>query len=168
MKIEMNTVYNFPTEKHEDDFLKQAEKQEIKWTWGIRATGLRKWNNEKHCIRTGVNNLAGHDSKNYYKNSYPQLPIIEWKLGFTKADMQVGQMYKTRNGRICTWHMEDVGYYANDLTWNGNGPQEDIIEVYPLNITPIWKRPEPKYRVKTELTKEQAEKLGLEFCEVVE
>lgn len=94
-----------------------------------------------------------------------QLKLVK---SFTKSDMQVGQMYKTRNGRICTWRMEDVGYYANDLTWNGNGPQEDVIEVYPFPLTPIWKREEPKYRVKTELTKEQAEKLGLEFCEVVE
>lgn len=96
-----------------------------------------------------------------------QLELVKPK-SFTKADMQIGQIYKTKNGRICTWSMEDTGYYDKNLKWCGSGSQEDIIEVYPLNITPIWKREEPKYRVKTELTKEQAEKLGMELCEEVE
>ena len=167
MKIEMNTVYNFPTEKHGDDFLNQADMQGIRWAWGNCATDFRKWNNEKHCIRTGVNNLAGHDSKKYYENRYPELPIIEWQIGFTKADMQIGQIYKTRDGEVHQWTRSDV----QDVRWHNeyNRPlNDDIMEVYPLNLTPVWKRPEPKYRAKTELTKEQAEKLGLEFCEVVE
>lgn len=97
-----------------------------------------------------------------------QLELVKPK-NFTKADMQIGQLYLQTNGCVYQWR-EDEDFYNDNLCYTYNGdrtPDYDIIEVYPMQITPIWKRSEPKYRVKTELTKEQAEKLGLEFCEVI-
>jgi len=93
-----------------------------------------------------------------------QLELVKTK-GFTKADMQLGQPYKVRNGNMMFWEKSEPSYNDN-LEWSF-GKQYDVVEVYLLKTTPIWKREEPKYRVKTELTKEQAEKLGLEFCEEV-
>lgn len=94
-----------------------------------------------------------------------QLELV--KASFTKADMQIGQAYKMRNGVKLDWERSDVDYYTDDLKCKDDSPQYDVAEVYHFSPTPIWKREEPKYRVKTELTKEQAEKLGLEFCEEV-
>ena len=168
MKIEMNTIYHLPTRELEDDFLKQAEKQELLWN-GRNPTKTKLWSNckEEYCIVVRAGQLDGWCDKAWFEAT-SSLPIIEWKIGFTKADMQVGQLYKTRNGRICTWSMEDKNtYYSKTPQWGGSGSGADIIEVYPFPLTPIWKREEPKYKVKTELTKEQAEKLGLEFCEEV-
>lgn len=94
-----------------------------------------------------------------------QLELV--KASFTKANMRIGQIYKTRDGEVWEWTKDDVA----NLRWHNEYHyplSEDIIEVYPFPLTPIWKREEPKYRVKTELTKEQAEKLGLEFCEMIE
>ena len=162
MKIEMNTIYHLPTQAHEDDFLKQA------WLQGYNATEVRKWRDEIYCVRTDHHNSAGHDKKGFYERVYPQLPIIEWKIGFTKKDMQIGQAYKMKNGVKLDWDKSDIDYYTDDLKCKDGSPQYDVVEVYHFSLTPIWKREEPKYRVKTELTKEQAEKLGLEFCEVVE
>ena len=167
MKIEMNTIYHLPTQAHEDDFLKQAEKQGFEWAAGQKATSESYWNNGEYCIRTKERYLAGHESKSPYERTFPNLPIIEWKIGFTKADMQIGQAYKLRNGVKLDWDKSDIDYYTDDLKCKDGSPQYDVVEVYHFSLTPIWKRPEPKYRVKTELTKEQAEKLGLEFCEEV-
>ena len=169
MKIEMNTIYHLPTQSHEDDFLKQAEKQGLPW-WGNlgNATCFKSWRNANSCVRVSENRLAGYDLKSFYKREYPQLPIIEWELGFTKADMQIWQAYKIRNGVKLDWDKSDIDYYTDDLKCKDGSPQYDVVEVYHFSLTPIWKREEPKYRVKTELTQEQAEKLGLEICEVVE
>ena len=166
MKIEMNTIYHLPTQAHEDDFLKQAEKQGLPW-WGNlgNATCFKSRRNANSCVRVSENRLAGYDLKSFYKREYPQLPIIEWKLGFTKKDMQIGQAYKMINRQIQDWIQYDFNTYDDDLTIDNGFHPCNIVEVYPFPLTPIWKRPEPKYRAKTELTKEQAEKLGLEFCE---
>lgn len=96
-----------------------------------------------------------------------QLELVKVKE-FSKADMQIGQAFKTRCGSVLSWEGRMPEYYKDDLTDFDSDTAMDIIEVYPFNLTPIWKREEPKYRVKTELNKEQAEKLGLEFCEVIE
>ena len=170
MKIEMNTVYHLPTQAHEDDFLKQADKQGVAWSpyLGTGKAPRPRTNGFDH-IRVGNNVLAGYDRKPFYKSVYPDLPTIEWKLGFAKADMQIGQPYKMRNEAMGHWDKEDSVDYDDNLKWGvSRNSDYDIVEVYPFSNTPIWKREEPKYRVKTELTKEQAEKLGLEFCEVVE
>lgn len=165
MKIEMNTIYHLPTRELEDDFLKQAEEQGLTWSSGTRATKKKFWNNEEHCISV-LDDKLGYSRKSFYEYAYPKFPIIEWKLGFTKADMQIGQLYKVSCGGVGTWRESDGARYADDLKANYSNIF-DVVEVYPLNLTPIWKREEPKYKVKTELTKEQAEKLGLEFCEEV-
>ena len=169
MKIEMNTIYHLPTQELENDFLRQADEQEITWDYGQRATTIKQLERYKkdYCIRVEDGRLGGFSEKSWYETT-SSLPIIEWKLGFTKADMQIGQVYKLRNGVKLDWEKSDIDYYTDDLKCKDGSPQYDIIEIYPLNLTPIWKRPEPKYRVKTELTKEQAEKLGLEFCEEAE
>ena len=166
MKIEMNTIYHLPTQAHEDDFLKQAEKRNLRWGGDAKATKNKHWSTykEEHCILVGNGRLSGWDCKSYFKGRYSN-PIIEWKIGFTKADMQIGQTYLQVNGLTHRWSESDNLNYLEDLTFKTNNHDYDVVEVY--GITPIWKRPEPKYRVKTELTKEQAEKLGLEFCEEV-
>jgi len=170
MKIEMNTIYHLPTQELEDDFLKQADKQGIRWSvTNSRADVESHWNSHhvNYCVDTDDND--GHlryGNKKVYEKYFSTTPIIKWQIGFTKADMQIGQYYKMRNGNMMFWTQQESGYNENLECESSN--VWDIIEVYPMEITPIWKRSEPKYRVKTELTKEQAEKLGLEFCEEVE
>ena len=169
MRIEMNTIYHLPTQAHEDDFLKQAEKQGVTWSPSFGdGTVPKPWSNGFNFIRVNNNFLAGCDKKPFYESVYPGLLIIEWKIGFTKADMQIGQAYKMINRQIQDWTQDDFNTYDDDLTIDNGFHPRNIVEVYPFPLTPIWKREEPKYRVKTELTKEQAEKLGLELCEVVE
>ena len=166
----MNTIYHLPTQAHEDDFLKQAENQGVTWSPNLGNRVVQKpWSNGFDFIRVNNNFLAGYDKKPFYEDRFPELPIIEWKLGFTKADMQIGQAYKMRNGVKLDWEKSDIDYYTDDLKHKFYY-DFDIIEVYPLNIiTLIWKREEPKkYRVKNELTQGQAEKLGLDLCEVIE
>lgn len=170
MKIEMNTIYHLPTRAHEDDFLKQAEKQGLLWLGRLgNATCFKPWRNANSCIRVNDNRLAGYDIKSFYERKCLHLPIIEWKIGFSKADMQIGQVYKVKGDMVYQWSKTDIDYYSNDLTVKGcdSAHANNIIEVYPFPPITVWKREEPKYRVKTELTKEQAEKLGLEFCEEV-
>ena len=166
MKIEMNTIYHLPTRELEDEFLKQAEKQELLWN-GRKATETKLWSNckEEYCIVVRDGRLDGWCDKTWFEAT-SSLPIVEWKIGFTKADMQIGQHFKERNGAVCCWTLGHDYYFNDDLT-HITTRKFDIIEVYPMETTPIWKRSEPKYRVKTELTKEQAEKIGLEFCEEV-
>lgn len=169
MKIEMNTIYHLPTQAHEDDFLKQADKQDLRWISGTKATENKRWSSfrEAHCISVTRGRLDGFCNKSWYKGMSSH-PIIEWEIGFSKADMQIGQAFKTRCGSVLSWDGRMPEYYKDDLSDFDSDTSMDIIEVYPFKLTPIWKREEPKYRVKTELTQEQAEKLGLEFCEVIE
>ena len=88
MKIEMNTIYHLPTQAHEDDFLKQADKQGLRWKDSkLRADALRYWSNEIYFIKADLSGLTFGDFQAF-------VPIIEWKIGFTKADMQIGQLYK--------------------------------------------------------------------------
>lgn len=171
MKIKMDTIYHLPTQAHEDDFLKQAEKQGLNWISGKKATENKRWSDfkEDHCVTVARGRLDGYCNKPWYEGM-SSLPIIKWEIGFSKMDMQVGQLYLQVNGSIYQWH-EDEEYYTEDLRYIFNGertPDYDIVEVYPMEITPIWKRPETKYKVKAELTYEQAEKLGLELCEAIE
>lgn len=174
MKIEMNTIYHLPTQAHEQNFLKEADKLGFKWaSTQTRADVESHWGSyeEEYVIYTRDGFLR-YGSKQFYEaNPNNKDNVIEWKINFTKADMQIGQIYRTRDGSVFEWETIDALTY-NDNLFNimlkTHETMLDIIEVYPMETTPIWKRPEPKYRVKTELTKEQAEKLGLEFCEVVE
>lgn len=172
MKIESNTTYHIPTKAHEDNFLKQAEMQGFNWISGSKPTSKSYWEFQKedYTITTELRDFfRGFLSS--IKSRNPE-PIVEWEIGFTKSDMQIGQRYKIRNGESYIWEEGDASYYNDNLchvTFNDHHEELDIIEVYEMTVLPIiWKREEPKYRVKTELTKEQAEKLGLELYEVTE
>lgn len=167
MRIDKNTIYYLPTKKHEEDFLKKAEEQGFEWISGSKPTSKSCFHmfGERYCIFIGDDkNMTCGSRRNDNK-------AIEWKVGFTKSDMQEGQAFKTRNEKIRIWnegqHAKD--YYDN-LMWLTKGCSEfDVIEVYQFPPTPIWKREESKkYRVKNELTQGQAEKLGLDLCEVIE
>lgn len=177
MKIEKNKVYHLPTKKHEEDFLKQADKLGLMWAISKDVRSHWEMYGEDFVIYTKYEVLR-YGSMSFYA-THPRTylecgDVIEWQIGFTKADMQIGQGFKVRDGRRFCWNETASEKYHNNLKWKSSYFQDetispnDIVEVYPMQITPIWKRPEPKYRMKTELTKEQAEKLGLEFCEVIE
>ena len=84
---------------------------------------------------------------------------------FTKSDMKTGMLFKMRDGEIFEWEYQIGLDYNGDLT-DKRSDAFDIVAVY--EPTPIWERPEPRYRVKGELTREQAERLGMELCEEVE
>lgn len=76
-------------------------------------------------------------------------PII-----FTKEDMVIDKhAYRERSGSVYSWTTGNSRYYNNDLTGKTSN-EEDIIEVYEINPTPIWKREEIK-----EMTIEDIEKL---------
>lgn len=81
MKIEMNTVYHLPTQAHEDDFLRQAEKQGILWYGRTKATEYRKWSKfkEEHCISVNSGTLDGWCDKPWFE-SHSSLPIIKWEI----------------------------------------------------------------------------------------
>ena len=172
----MNTIYRLPTQAHEDDFLKHAEKQGFWWGSGAKPTSKRYWKNCEQDFGCGQDYaILTRDSSFFkgcvstFKGNNPDLPVVEWKIDFTKADMQIGQRFKMRNEAFGHWDSADSADYTDNLKWNvSRNSDYDIVEVYPFSNTPIWKREEPKYRVKTELTKEQAEKLGLDLCEVIE
>ena len=162
MKIINNAVYHLPTQAHEDSFLKQAEEQNIRWSSFARATTSRHWNcTENYYIYHTDNELTFSDTPD---NRVIPLPVIEWHIPFTKADMKPGMLFKVRDGSLFEWCDWDANDYNDDLT--DRIGVFDIVAVY--EPTAIWTRPEPRYRVKGELTKEQAERLGIELCEEVE
>ena len=168
MKIKTNKVYHLPTQAHEQNFLKEADKLGFKWaSTQTRADVESHWGSyeEEYVIYTRDGSLRYGSKRFYEANPNNKDNVIEWKIGFTKADMQIGQTYLQANGITHRWSESDSLNYLEDLTFKTNNRDYDVVEVY--GIIPIWKREEPKYRVKTELTKEQAEKLGLEFCEEV-
>ena len=91
MKIEMNTIYHLPTQAHEDDFLKQAGKQGLEWGTGHDASYLKYWDDckEQYCINV-ANTGLGYSDKEFYQtdDKFNQLPIVEWKIGFTKEQAE--------------------------------------------------------------------------------
>lgn len=152
MKIEINTAYNLPTKAHENDFLKQAKRQGFKWFGNSKVTNEHHWNSSEYCIKVEADILY-HGFKEQIQKSLPNEPIIEWKIGFTKSDMQVGQAFKTREGIIYQWERGDFERYTEDLRWSRGVASKvysnDIVEVYPMKITPLWKRKELKDAVKS-------------------
>ena len=91
MKIEMNTIYHLPTQAHEDDFLKQADKQGLEWETGHDASYLRYWDDckEQYCINV-TNTGLGYSDKEFYQtdDKFNQLPIVEWKTELTKEQVE--------------------------------------------------------------------------------
>jgi hypothetical protein len=147
MKIEMNTIYHLPTQAHEDDFLKQADRQGLTWVSGNSASLRNYWDGEDSCILLNDNGL-NHAHKKNFLIFHSAFPIIEWKIGFTKADMQVGQGFKTRNGRKYYWEEACSEKFFTDLRYSTSYFQDeipspnDIMEVYPIETSTVWKREE--------------------------
>lgn len=163
MIIEKNTNYRLPTRELYDRFMEQAEMQGFIWGGGQKPTKFDGWYDYQEDTIVEVDRTG----RLYYSDScYFEDPVSAWYPDWTKNDMRDEMVYLNRRGDVLTWLNTKRTNYRDDLTCR-IGSEYDIIAVYPKQTTPIWERPEESYKVKDTLTREQAEKIGLDLCEVV-
>ncbi len=167
-KLLKDGVYHTRKKENFDHLMKRIEKEqpETKWMAGEEPTEFDGWSKYEGdtCveIRDGII-VRGRS----YHFTEDEGEIIPYVLPFSKKDMELGQPYLMRNGYHAFWDSYDQETYEDDLS-HPKRPDWDVMEVYPMLPDSIWTRPEERYRLKGDLTREQAERLGLDLCEVIE
>ena len=88
-------IYHTETQADYDALMIELEEQGCEWSFGRKLTGVDNWYIKKHltCIR--VYDLKVYQaSLNYYKEEYPNIPIIKYKakadekMRFTKENVE--------------------------------------------------------------------------------
>ena len=74
-------IYHTETQADYDALMIELEEQGCKWYSGDRMTELTKhWerNSSETCVRVDKK-VVVYDKKSYYKEDYPNIPIIKYK-----------------------------------------------------------------------------------------
>lgn len=168
-KLLKDGVYHTRKKENLDHLMKRIEKEqpETKWRAGEEPTEFDVWSRYEGdtCVKVNGGIITG-DRLSHFKE-YRCEEVIPYVLPFSKKDMELMQPYLMRNGYHAFWDSYDQETYEDDLS-HPERPDWDVMEVYPMLSDPIWARSEERYRLKSDLTREQAERLGLDLCEVVE
>ena len=161
-----NGVYKVDTRKKWTDMMRRVERENpyMRWFAGEKPTEFEGWGGyrEKTCIRLDDGTIYFADEDHYINQGQTIIPYVHV---FRKHDMKLGQLYLMRSGEYSRWSEIDFDVYEDDLRHNERDDFDVMVVYHPDSV---WVRLEKKFRVKELLTEEQAERLGMEFCEVVE
>lgn len=109
-------IYHTRTQEDYDNLMVELEKQGFNWLNGKKPTYYRYWKEDKEntCIEIAGKEIT-FGSLNYYKEEYPNIPIIEYK-----ADKQ---------GEIDDFIKElTVKIYYNEITKKHYNSYEEAID----------------------------------------
>ena len=105
-------IYHTETQADYDALMAELEKQGCKWAFGRELSEVNNWHISEHltCLRV-YDSKVNHASLNYYKEEYPDTPIIKYKA---KAEEKM-RFTKENVYKAFSQYRKDSNFPFNDL-----------------------------------------------------
>lgn len=158
----------FDTRKEMFEFLKECEKNNIRWSEGDKATTKDCFDIRKElCISIEIEGLQYDRRKFYELDGYKVINYKDLNKKFTKSDLRNGDILTDREGCVSyfqngvligkTCYIERLNDDLKDITGDKNN---DIVKVErPMKLETVFERKEES----TEMTIEEIEeRLGIQ------
>ena len=104
-------IYHTETQEDYDELMVELEAENYVWSSGYRPTEWRKWsdNGKDTCIAV-QDKLIYYSNTSFYNQFHPDIPIVEYKLKFTKENVVVPKCFDD-------WYKEiENEYQLTDIT----------------------------------------------------
>ena len=112
-------IYHTETQTDYDALMIELERQGCKWSFDRKLSEVNNWRMNEHltCLRV-YDSKVNHASLNYYKEDYPDVPIIKYKA---KVDEKM-RFTKENVYKALSQYRKDSNFPFNDL-------QDEIIKL---------------------------------------
>lgn len=121
-------IYHTPTKESYDDLMNYLEEKEYYWSFGKNPTEKDYWDDceSRTCVRLSDKTIRC-SYLDYYKEEYPDIPIVEWKVRKKEKTMKTVEYNNVFPKEV----------YDVLSKYNNNGNQATFWKHWLDNVLPI-------------------------------